>query len=396
MSIFSHTKKYPYFVLIALMLCLCTNNDPLLLKAAETNATEIIPSACFPYIITINTLEYHGIYTGETISGIPDGEGIFTTNKDCFIQFTYNGEFSEGKFDGMGVVTLPDGTYFESKFKEGLPVDRGNIYYPDGTKRGIRHSKGIPYGITATYSNSSELLSYDFYYDGETISSLKQASETVNYRKLYQNPQEYHGDILKIIATVTEVYENKGSCIFKIQDEEENSYWGQYENTKHKKYNQSIMPTLHVGDSLELYVYFMGLNVYDSPHDPSGVPELLPQIRPITGITNDFSVDRSKPSFKYSEVLRFPYYYYQKTAMITGTIDKLVLNNNTTYYKLSDVDKNSYYFLLDDDYEGILPIPGDTVTFKGTYYGLFKEYNSTSDTDASLYVYLETDSVKII
>ncbi len=48
---------------------------------------------------------------------------------------TYTGEFKDGKFNGQGTMTYPNGNTYTGAFKDGLPIGQGTITYPDGTKR---------------------------------------------------------------------------------------------------------------------------------------------------------------------------------------------------------------------------------------------------------------------
>ena len=46
----------------------------------------------------------------------------------------YIGQFKDGKFDGQGTYTYPDGTKYIGQFKDGLPNGQGTYTYPDGIK----------------------------------------------------------------------------------------------------------------------------------------------------------------------------------------------------------------------------------------------------------------------
>lgn len=63
-----------------------------------------------------------GMYTGEVIDGIPNGEGTFSAINDTGNSWVYTGSFVDGKFHGHGKTVWDDsayveeGTYTEGRF----------------------------------------------------------------------------------------------------------------------------------------------------------------------------------------------------------------------------------------------------------------------------------------
>lgn len=360
----------------------------------EVPETEFIQD--YAYEININNIIYTGTYSGGILSGNPYGSGTFHTDTSSPKQFSYEGNFMEGTFHGEGALTYPDGTCLKCTFSSGVPKGWGKLFYPDGSYTKIHFtSQGVPYGVSSTYDSASDLIAYDFYYDGETISSLMEHASFIEYRKLYQDADAHYGDIIRITGTVLNVYETESECFFKIEDADHNIYWGNYKNTRYLKYDQSIMPTLYSGDSIELYAFFQGIDKYDCPDDPEDFGFYYPKLLPITASLKNTSFDRKKPSFDYEEALRFPYHYMKLKKSITGEIEKIIYGNNTdVYLKVSDDQNNQYYVFFDKSETEVAPIPGDKVKIKGTYYGLFKESTPIPNTSASLYVCLKGTTLK--
>ena len=88
-----------------------------------------------------NGTEYVGfIKDGDPISGIltfPDGtkyEGRFRlsmSNRQIGIWL------EDSEADGQGALTYPDGTKYEGRFEFGLADGQGTLTYPDGTKKEV-------------------------------------------------------------------------------------------------------------------------------------------------------------------------------------------------------------------------------------------------------------------
>ena len=46
----------------------------------------------------------------------------------------YTGEIKNGKPNGTGSITFPDGDKYVGEFKDGLPNGKGTFFFPDGSK----------------------------------------------------------------------------------------------------------------------------------------------------------------------------------------------------------------------------------------------------------------------
>lgn len=386
------------FVLHSLVILFSLFTNPNLLYATETEtANNTVQTTIneFDYQFKINTILYTGIYIGETANGIPNGFGTFVTNSDSPKQFTYEGDFQDGIFHGNGILTYSNGEYLESKFSNGLATSLGKLWHTDGSYSTIRHSKqGIPYALTLHYSSNETLQDYDFYYDGYLISDLISDAKIIDYRLLYENPDSYFGDILLIDCTVIAIHENASSCIFQVADENNNIYWGSYQNTAFQQYNQSIMPTLEIGDKLELYAYYCGISSCSSTN--IGSFSTLPELVPIIGITDDTPIDRTNPSHDYANILKYPYNYYKVSTTLKGTVKEIFYNEDKSLLKLLATDQNYYYFSFDVSELESTPILNDYIKIKGTYKGLYKEYNTVTSDNAVLFPSLNATSIKII
>lgn len=74
--------------------------------------------------ITLNLAfgERSGIYTGDLVDGIPDGNGKFTTQNSDGEEWTYEGSFKSGHFEGEGKITWKNGFVEVGTFKDDVIV----------------------------------------------------------------------------------------------------------------------------------------------------------------------------------------------------------------------------------------------------------------------------------
>ena len=69
-----------------------------------------------------------GKYIGEIKNGKPNGQGTYTFPDGK----KYEGEFKDGKEHGKGTYTYPDGVKYEGEWKDGKEHGKGTLTTPDG------------------------------------------------------------------------------------------------------------------------------------------------------------------------------------------------------------------------------------------------------------------------
>jgi len=72
-------------------------------------------------------VENDGKYVGKIENGKPNGQGTLTSPDGD----KYEGEWKNGKRNGQGTMTLSDGRKYVGKFKDGNPWN-GTVYEKDG------------------------------------------------------------------------------------------------------------------------------------------------------------------------------------------------------------------------------------------------------------------------
>ena len=87
---------------------------------------------------------------GECIEGnCENGQGT-----EIFSHGRYVGEWKDGKFNGHGTVTSPDGRKYVGEFKDGKKHGKGTYTYPDVVTYVGEWKDDKPHGKgTATYSD---------------------------------------------------------------------------------------------------------------------------------------------------------------------------------------------------------------------------------------------------
>ena len=84
-------------------------------------------------------------YVGEIKNGKPNGHGTLTKPEGS----KYVGEFKDGKYHGQGTLTLTNGTRYEGEWKDGFVNGQGTFTWSDGRKYlgeykdGKEHGQGI-------------------------------------------------------------------------------------------------------------------------------------------------------------------------------------------------------------------------------------------------------------
>ena len=75
---------------------------------------------------------------------------------DKEIQPKYQGDVENGKPNGRGELTYPDGRKYEGKFKDGIPNGQGKMTSPDGDKYVGEFKDGNSHGQGTVTSKDGE------------------------------------------------------------------------------------------------------------------------------------------------------------------------------------------------------------------------------------------------
>lgn len=84
-------------------------------------------------------------YDGQLVNGFYHGKGLYTSNRG----YVYNGEFNMNRFDGQGNCVWSDGTRYNGGFKLDKFEGNGELSYADGRvfvgsfKAGLKDGPGV-------------------------------------------------------------------------------------------------------------------------------------------------------------------------------------------------------------------------------------------------------------
>ena len=90
--------------------------------------------------------EYH--YEGESSNGKPNGRGILTWADG---EGRYEGEFRDGYYEGQGMIDLPNGTHYEGGFRRSRYWGHGVCRYPSGIRYEGEYEEGYAVGPGTVY-----------------------------------------------------------------------------------------------------------------------------------------------------------------------------------------------------------------------------------------------------
>ena len=93
-----------------------------------------------------------GLYTGklDPTSGLPDGFGRLEYTSGAYDCKVYEGNWSNGEWDGYGQVSVTDGGFYEGEFLSGRFHGEGNLTYSDGAKYSGNFVRGERSGTKCT------------------------------------------------------------------------------------------------------------------------------------------------------------------------------------------------------------------------------------------------------
>ena len=122
------TKSKLMICFLAALLSLSSCGQP----ANSSSAPTVLSVEDEPITLTIDfwdeasgdlvTVTRDGLYTGEMMDGLPNGQGTFSALNEAGATWTYTGGFQNGKFDGYGKTVWPEigqseeGTYVDGIF----------------------------------------------------------------------------------------------------------------------------------------------------------------------------------------------------------------------------------------------------------------------------------------
>lgn len=224
-----------------LMLSACGPGNP----AATTSPAGAQPSPSVMGAETVTdkkmTLSFafgtrEGIYSGEIASGLPQGQGVFTTQNAEGKDWTYEGHWENGHFSGMGKSIWNSGWTEEGTYKndylngEGREYAGNKLLYEGNFKDGERDGQGTLYDwygtviFGGTFENGFIVESAE--QRKARLDPFKSECVTMAYKDFMEKSKQLAGAKVKLSGTIQKVYqEDKG-------DEEYYDVWIAIDNEK--------------------------------------------------------------------------------------------------------------------------------------------------------------------
>lgn len=364
---------------------------------------------------------YSGSYEGQIQSGLPNGEGSFSsdnTENDVYI----TGKWEDGALTGKATIIFEGDISKEisARFKNGVINGKVTETYKDGSYIEYNSNKGKPYGRIKEYSSEGELEDIDWFFDGERISRLVKEAKSIEYRDLISKPDDFLFEYIKIEGSVLACYDDADRRYLKIEDQEGNLYLCTYNNSTIRPSQQVHVPNLNVGDRIVLYGIYKGNKIfntdalrvskiylneleegisinsiknrlllnsnnsslYDSPDIEKTIDydfeNTLPYIDLFFGEVDGEQWDQIKLSYKYDEIMRHPYEYFGEEIRVVGYVlrEKIDYDEDKVELMLQEEGTSNLYYctmLLKDNSN--IPILNERISCTAVIKGNHKIIN---------------------
>jgi len=99
-------------------------------------------------------------YVGEFKDGKQNGQGTYTFGKGKWEGGKYVGEFKDGKYNGQGTFTKKNGKKYVGEWKDGRKDGQGTDIFPDGSKGIGEFREGRPWNITHRDKNGNIIVKF--------------------------------------------------------------------------------------------------------------------------------------------------------------------------------------------------------------------------------------------
>lgn len=353
-----------------------------------------------PFELNLASVNYIGTYNGELTDGLPNGKGTFTSNDGI----VFSGQFKEGELHGKIRETAPDGSY--------------SIY---------KCSSGKPYGKRLCYSPEKELISEDWYYEQELVSSMISNSITPDYKELLADPNSYTQQFYKIDGTVEELFSDWQNIFLLIKDKNDQTFICTYKNNEISRYNQAWVPNFTKGESVVLYGIFSDSSGFGKSNyrtffpgytiDQTSLIKLLsgsidelpvnnesklssdqifsntyPHFNLFYGMSKDGNKtyqNSDKQNLTYNLISKYPYFYSFETYSSIGTIRNISVDYENTSLSLlieEEQSKKLIYATYSYDGKDYFPLTGDKISFKAQIKGNYKLSSIDNETSSLIFI----------
>ena len=174
-----------------------------------------------------------GLYTGETVNGLPHGSGSFSSENAEGIAWTYQGEWENGHLSGQGTTAWDDGFteggMYQNDYLNGIgweSWENGKIQYEGGYLDGEFDGQGT------LYTSMGEVLYGGTFHNGfiqesaedraVRVGAIKDLCVAYPYDELYDVCDNETGDYAQVTGQIFDIYyypeTNPNYCYIYIYD----------------------------------------------------------------------------------------------------------------------------------------------------------------------------------
>lgn len=304
--------------------------------------------------ISWSDTDYEGTYTGYTVSGVPEGSGVFT---DADGELTYTGNWKKGKFDGYGKIEFSDGTWEEGVYLSGrhhwFRKYKSKSEYKDSL-----YDSGVLYGCRSEYKDG-ELVHETLTANGDHVSEIKRDALKLT-RKLIMD-KGYIGKYVFVTGVVDYYEESSWTCSYRIASEEVGMITGDYVNTSGFKSSQPMMANMKEGDKVTIYGYYTGTVRDELKDDTDYYGYQCLQIDPVYG-----EVQSDAERGTYASIRENPYSYCGRIIEGEFVVDRFSRVDTSTYVNVHVSGNADECYVLDvESDEDETFYPGSRLSLRG-------------------------------
>lgn len=284
-----------------------------------------------------------GTYEGQIKNNKPNGEGRF--EGQIFIEeeegdvIVYEGKWKDGMLHGEGILqNKTSGMMYEGNFTKGKldgVIKQYSVEENEKVYSLIKYAQDVPYGVMKEYNNEDELINYDCYVYGMSLTQIRNQTEDIEYRDLLYFSNDYMNKVITLkghIIGLRKADNQENVQYVKVEDENKNVYVLRY-SAEYSKIPTRYVPMLGIGDEIELYGYFSGLD---------NMPEENIEYPCVEMVYADWygadAFDYKNANLSYDNFKNYPYFYEDESIQLSGI-----------YKGLHKITKKWMYFLVESD-----------------------------------------------
>ncbi len=297
------------------------------------------------YSVVWRGLTYTGDYSGKIKNGLPEGLGEFRgtayINDEVYESIIYNGKWENGKFEGKGELEVASTQIkYKGKYKEGCLNGTIRQYSEENSDYSkVIYQMDVPIGVSFQYNKDDNIIDYDYYFLGMSGKELCYNAEDIPYVDLVYDNRTYQNKSIKLQCEVVDKYlmmdvdeAAVGNWYVRAVDKNKHSYILRYSFNRRNN-TMTYMPELEIGQKIEVYGLYSGLDNYDSELEKIPVVDALY----VEGSEKQI-FENNVLRMTYDNFVNYPHFYWNREIDISGTV-----------YAVYNITKSYIYFIVESE-----------------------------------------------